>query len=123
MTTLMQVRGNGCVLYFPQTFQHPELLRGGRGYVVDLDAPCEREWCKGQEYKLEPAPAGAKPTPIVHRVAKDLILAAIAKDPSPAAIAKPEPVKVDAPKPAVPTDDDLDESKRASRKPAKAGAA
>lgn len=33
---------------FPKARRH----RGGAGYVVDLDAPLEREWCAGQERKL-----------------------------------------------------------------------
>lgn len=75
MTNLHRVRGNGCVLHFPLSFDHPELVRGGQGYVVDLDAPLEAEWCKGQEYKLEPAPADAKPNAIIHPVARKLLLA------------------------------------------------
>lgn len=39
-------------------------VRGGGGYVVDWTLPYEREWCAGQEYKLEPAPDDAQPTPI-----------------------------------------------------------
>lgn len=27
--------------------------RGGPGYVVDLNLPLERDWCKGQMHKLE----------------------------------------------------------------------
>jgi hypothetical protein len=42
--------------------RHPELrVRGGAGYVVDLDAPLEREWCADQLAHLVPMaelPAG-----------------------------------------------------------------
>ncbi len=34
--------------------------RGPAGYVVDLNAPLEREWCAGQMHKLEKAPRGSK---------------------------------------------------------------
>lgn len=121
MSNLMRVRGNGCVLYFPQSFQHPELLRGGRGLVVDMDAPFEREWCAGQEYKLEPAPADAVASPIRHPVARRLLAEWEAAHPE--AVKPPAPPKPAPAKPALPSDDDLDEAKRATRKTAKAGAA
>ncbi len=123
MTDLHQVRGNGCVLYFPDSFNHPELIRGGKGYVVDLDAPFEREWCARQEYKLEPAPAKAKPSPIVHPIARQKIAAWLAANPAEAAKLAAKPAPVVAPKADPLSDDDLDESKRAARKPAKAGVA
>jgi hypothetical protein len=60
--------------------------RGGPGYVLDLDAPCERDlFLKGQEHKLEPAPAGSKLTPITHAIALNAIKAARAKSAAPTA--------------------------------------
>lgn len=73
---LHKVRGNGCVLYFPKTLPQSELLRGGTGYVVDLDAPCEREWCADQLWKLESAPEAKEANRITNRAA----LAEIAKE-------------------------------------------
>lgn len=70
-----KVRGNGCVLYFPRTLPQSDLLRGGKGYVVNMNAPCEREWCAGQEWKLEPAPEATEADRITNRAA----LAEIAK--------------------------------------------
>jgi hypothetical protein len=63
------------------------VVRLAPGGIVDLDAPLEREWCKGQEYKLEPAPANSKATPIEHPAA----LRAIRKAASAKAPAKSEP--------------------------------
>lgn len=63
---LMQVKGRW-TLNWPVGVADPmDPRRGARGYVVDMDVPLERQWCSGQEYKLEPAPHGAKPSPIVH---------------------------------------------------------
>lgn len=54
---------NGCHLHWPPTMAGAEKsYRGGPGTVVDLDAPLERDWIKGQEYKLEDAPKDAEPT-------------------------------------------------------------
>jgi hypothetical protein len=63
---LMQVKGRW-TLNWPVGVADPmDPRRGPRGYVVDMDAPLERQWCAGQEYKLEPAPHGAKASPITH---------------------------------------------------------
>lgn len=54
-------------LHWPESFTTKDgLHRGAPGYVVDLDAPFEREWCKGQEHKLEAAPVGAEVSEIAH---------------------------------------------------------
>jgi hypothetical protein len=66
---LWKVRGNGCVLYFPTTLPQSELLRGGKGYVVDLHAPCESGWCADQMWKLEPAPEAKEADRITNRAA------------------------------------------------------
>lgn len=68
MPQFMRVRGNGCQLYFPETFRDGR-YRGREGYVVDLDAPCEREWCRDQMHKLEPAPDAKAADEIKHPVA------------------------------------------------------
>lgn len=60
---LQRVKRNG-LLVFPYTFPEHERQRGGPGYVVDLDAPLEAEWCRDQEWKLEPAPEGSTPSKI-----------------------------------------------------------
>lgn len=70
---LMQVRGGGALLMWPTQLANPDRIRGTAGYVVDLDAPLERELCKGQIHKLEPAPEGSKPARIVHPGALRLI--------------------------------------------------
>jgi len=69
---LQRVKGNGCQLYYPITFPEQTRYRGAEGYVVDLDAPGEREFCKGQEWKLEPAPDGSTPDAIRHPTAMKL---------------------------------------------------
>lgn len=59
-------------LHWPQNIADgPRLNKDGlpRPYVVDWSDPVEREVCKGQEYKLEPAPDDAEPTPITSRPA------------------------------------------------------
>lgn len=38
--------------------------RGVHGYIVDWSLPHERDWCAGQEYKLEPAEDSAIPDPV-----------------------------------------------------------
>lgn len=49
-------------LHWPPTIaEGDKRYRGGEGYVLDMDAPLEKQWCAGQLYKLEDAPAGAKP--------------------------------------------------------------
>ena len=86
---LMQVI-KGRALLWPDNFtSQAQIHRGPEGYVVDLDAPCEAEWCKGQLHKLEPAPEGSKPSPIDSPIAKRAIEAALKKD----APAKAAPVK------------------------------
>lgn len=57
----------GFYLHWPEDFGPTTArLRGGPGYVVDLDAPFETKWCKGQMHKLIPAEKGAKPSAIEH---------------------------------------------------------
>jgi hypothetical protein len=47
----------GRSLHWPENFTSADdLYRGGEGYVVDLDAPHEAEWCAGMLHVLEPAP-------------------------------------------------------------------
>lgn len=54
---LMRVK-KGRGLTWPNGFtSHEQSWRGGAGYVVDLDAPCETDlFCKGAMHVLEPAP-------------------------------------------------------------------
>ena len=52
----MQVRRKCTLLWTKPLTPRTGPPRGREGYVVDLDAPFEEEWCKGQEFKLEPAP-------------------------------------------------------------------
>jgi len=60
----MQVR-KGRSLHWPEGFYpEGESLRGLAGYVVDLDAPHEQEWCGGLLHVLEPAPIGAVASPL-----------------------------------------------------------
>lgn len=51
-------------------------IRGRAGYVVDISAPFETDWCDGQQHKLEPAEPGDKATPHEHpravRMLRDL---------------------------------------------------
>jgi hypothetical protein len=82
---LMRVIGNHCHLQWPvPPFSEEHRSRGGKGYVVDIDHPCEtgydepvtnkagiqqfdnegqprmrhvQGWCEGQMHKLEPVPA------------------------------------------------------------------
>ena len=42
-------------LLWPEDFPEDTRFRGGEGYVVDMDAPYEREWCITQEAKMRPA--------------------------------------------------------------------
>lgn len=70
MTNFQKVKGNGCILLFPYTFPEHDRYRGNKGFVVDLDAPCEAEWCKDQEHKLEPAPEATEASPINHPQAR-----------------------------------------------------
>lgn len=60
---LMKVRPDRH-LYYPDSFPRDEQYRGGPGYVVDMDAPFEAEWCKGQEYKFVDAEPKSSPSPI-----------------------------------------------------------
>jgi hypothetical protein len=76
---LYRVKGNGCQLYFPETFSQDFRYRGSQGFVVDLDAPLEREWCAGQMHKLEPAPDATEAAPVTHPVAIRLIKAEITR--------------------------------------------
>lgn len=101
MTQLMQVRSNGCILYFPDTFPQQQRYRGGEGYVVDLDAPLEREWCAGQMHKLEPAAKGAKAAsiedPVALRLQKNEVARLAAEGSKPKASAPPEELEVTRP--------------------------
>lgn len=65
--------------------------RGGPGYVVNMDAPFEREkFCAGQMHKFEPAPKGAVANKIEHPAALRAIAVASKVPPAaPAALAKP----------------------------------
>jgi len=71
----MQVRSNGCILYFPDSFPQQQRYRGSEGFVVNLNAPLEREWCAGQLHKLEAAPKGAQAAPVDDPIAIRLIKA------------------------------------------------
>jgi hypothetical protein len=98
---LMRVK-KGRSLHWPENFTSADdLYRGGEGYVVDLDAPHEAEWCAGMLHVLEPAPPDVKDaTPIKQPRALRLIAAAkAAKAPAPAAAkaAEPKPVQPDLP--------------------------
>ncbi len=77
---LMQVLPDRA-LHWPEDLSGPaQRYRGGEGYVVDLDAPFEAEWCAGQLHKLTAAPAGAKPSEITLRAALGLITERDRKD-------------------------------------------
>lgn len=78
MPKLMQVREH-CILVWPNSFESDSPYRGGEGYVVDLDAPCESDWCGWQAEKLEPARKGAEADEIKHQRARMKIAAEIAK--------------------------------------------
>lgn len=69
MASFYKVIGNGCVLNWPLSIEQNHPPRGRKGYVVDLDAPLEREWCAGQEYKITPAPEATAANPITHPMA------------------------------------------------------
>ena len=66
MTRLMRVISGGFYLHWPEHMPGENRLRGTGGYVVDLDAPLESEWCGMQMHKLEEAPEGSVPDPITH---------------------------------------------------------
>lgn len=83
---LHKVRKN-CILTFPYGFREQTRVRGMQGYVVDLDAPCEAEWCKDQEWKLAPAPEAKEAAKIVHPQALAMIRKELAKPP----VAKDKP--------------------------------
>lgn len=57
-TKLMVVR-KGFYLQWPKSLGGNKCGRGGPGYVVDMTAPFEKDWCKGVMHMLEPAPKGA----------------------------------------------------------------
>ena len=40
------------------------VARGPTGYIVDMNAPLEAEWCRGQMHKLERAPDATEATSI-----------------------------------------------------------
>jgi len=98
MSQLMQVRSNGCILYFPDSFPQQQRYRGSEGFVVDLDEPLERDWCDGQMHKLEPAAKGAKAAPLEDPVAIRLQKAEaarlVAEGAKPKAAAQTEPLEV-----------------------------
>ena len=96
--------------------------RGGEGTVIDLDAPFESEWCKGQEYKLEDAPAGAVPSKIEHPVALGMLGARKqAEEKRTADAAKTDATSGDAQKPKAPVGGGMPEVDD-PRRPAKAKA-
>lgn len=72
---LMQVKGEWILNWPPLVLGSYEVpKRGTRGYVVDFDAPLEASlFCKGQEYKLEPAPKGAKPDELANSKARMMV--------------------------------------------------
>lgn len=84
---LYRVKGNRTKLLWPPSLPSASQVRGEEGYVVDLDAPLEREWCAGQMHQLEPAPDAKAPTPITMPAA----LNAIARWTPPAPEAVPPP--------------------------------
>jgi hypothetical protein len=72
---LKQVKKNEH-LHWPEDMTSVQMrYRGGAGYVVDTDAPCEARFLKGQEHKLEVAADGAKPSKIELATALRLIAA------------------------------------------------
>lgn len=85
----LRVVKSGRAYHWPSNYGK-DPVRGLAGTVIDLDAPKEREWAKGQEHKLEPAPEGAVPTPIKHPVALRAIEALSRKPAAPAEPAKPK---------------------------------
>jgi hypothetical protein len=96
----LRVVKDGRYLHFPEAFGPIENRgRGGPGHCVNLDAPFEREWCKGQEHKLEPAPKGAMPNAIVHPIALRMIRDLDAKPKAAAPAAQPtgKPIQADLP--------------------------
>ena len=57
----------GRALHWPESFGPAEQrVRGLTGYVVDVDAPMEKDWLLGQEHKLEPAPDAKAAAAIEH---------------------------------------------------------
>lgn len=79
------------ILFYPYSFPENQRFRGSAGYVVDLDAPLEAEWCAGQEYKLEPAPDAKAATPIEHPIAARMIREHQAANPGQQAPVAPTP--------------------------------
>lgn len=74
MTDLRIVRPSK-TLFWPDKYgwSEKDRVRGTPGYIVDLDAPLERDWCEGQLYKLAAAPAGSVPSEIKSpKAARDL---------------------------------------------------
>lgn len=74
--------GSAYFLHWPSDFAQDAQgtrARGGEGYVLDWSSPHEREWCKGQEHKLEDVPdaliATAKLGAIEHPQAKRIFAA------------------------------------------------
>ena len=55
---LRQVKPSEHLLWPQSVAGQDTSYRGGAGYVVDLSAPLEREWCVGQMHKLAPAGDG-----------------------------------------------------------------
>ena len=84
----------GAHLHWPDALVGRESrYRGGAGYVVDLSAPMEAEWCAGQLHKLEDAPKGATPDKITlgqaARKLQKLAASKAAPKPLPAEIMEP----------------------------------
>lgn len=91
----------GKFLHWPAQFElNNSRFRGAAGYVVDLDAPLEREWCAGQTHKLEPSAKGLKATTITHGPALKALQAHLSPNKKPPA-PKPEPAKIAADLPPV----------------------
>lgn len=65
MTKLHRV-AEGNYLHYPFEVDADGELWLGPGGVLDMEDPYVRHAVKGQEYKLEPAPAGSVAAPITH---------------------------------------------------------
>ena len=55
---LRQVKQHEHLLWPQSVAGQDAIYRGGSGYVVDMSAPLEREWCAEQMHKLAPAGDG-----------------------------------------------------------------
>jgi len=58
----MRVKPRKTIFWPAELVGRPDTdVRGTAGYIVDWTLSWERDWCKGHEYKLEPAPDDAVP--------------------------------------------------------------